>query len=78
MAPPLFRFYRDERAVYSTWRQLIARHSVRGKPAHDARLVAAMNRHGLKHILTFNTSDFVRYLGIQIIDPRAVASPIKP
>jgi predicted nucleic acid-binding protein len=38
---------------------------------HDAWLVAAMNSHGVKRILTFNTGDFARYDGIECIDPKA-------
>lgn len=43
---------------------------MKGKNAHDARLVAAMVRHGLTHILTFNAQDFSRYRGITIDDAR--------
>jgi hypothetical protein len=32
--------------------------------AHDTRLVAAMLVYGIKHILTFNVSDFARYPNI--------------
>jgi predicted nucleic acid-binding protein len=45
---------------------------VKGKNAHDARLVAAMVRHGLTHILTFNAQDFSRYRGITIMTPGAL------
>ncbi len=34
-----------------------------------ARLVAAMMRHGLTHILTFNPTDFARYAGITVLAP---------
>jgi len=44
-----------------------------GKAAHDARLVAAMNRHALSHLLTFNVSDFKRYPAIQILDADKMA-----
>lgn len=62
---------RDERAVYTEWEQLVRRHEVCGKQAHDARLVAAMQRHGITHLLTFNASDFGRYPGITVIEPAA-------
>jgi hypothetical protein len=45
-----------------------------GKPAHDARLVAAMERHGLTHLLTFNLVDFQRYAGLELLDPHQVAA----
>ena len=71
-SPPVFRFFRDERAIYDAWYSLVCAQSVRGKQAHDARLVAAMQRHGLSHILTFNGTDFQRYAGIAILDPQQV------
>jgi len=74
-SPPWFRLLRDERAVYDCWRELVTKHGIQGKQAHDARLVAAMQRHGITHLLTFNTSDFARYPGITCIDPKTVAAP---
>jgi predicted nucleic acid-binding protein len=55
--PPL----RDERGILERWEKLVATHRVQGKPAHDARLVAAMERHNLSHLLTFNTNHFLRF-----------------
>lgn len=57
----LFGFLRDERAVFPLWEQLVFSLQVKGKPSHDARFVAAMMRHSLTHLLTFNTGDFARY-----------------
>lgn len=68
----LFRLLRDERAIYPAWEQLVKAHDVKGKKAHDARLVAAMNRHRLTHLLTFNPDDFLRYSGITVLTPEAV------
>ncbi len=64
-----FRLLRDERGVYGFWRSLIVTHQVQGKLAHDARLVAAMQRHGLTDILTFNSADFARFTGIRAFTP---------
>ena len=69
LGPPLFRLLRDERAIYEPWRELVGKHRVQGKQAHDARLVAAMRRHSLTHLLTFNVADFQRYPGIVLLDP---------
>lgn len=73
----LFAFFRDERAIFPGWERLVAQYQVRGKTTHDARLVAAMLRHGLKHLLTFNASDFARYTEITVFTPEQVlhASP---
>ena len=70
------RFSDDADAVYLEWRALVARHGVSGKKSHDARLVAAMNVHGVSHILTFNTQDFTRYPGIVALNPRDVNAAI--
>ncbi len=69
----LFPALRDERGILERWELLVKGHRVLGKPAHDARLAAAMQRHGLTHLLTFNTSDFPRFGFVQILDPLQVA-----
>jgi predicted nucleic acid-binding protein len=65
-----FPVLRDERGILEPWERLVREHSVRGKQAHDARLVAAMQRHGIKHLLTLNPEDFRRYFEIVTVDPR--------
>jgi predicted nucleic acid-binding protein len=45
---------------------------VKGKTAHDARLVAAMRRHGVNRLLTFNASHFARFAGITVLTPEGV------
>jgi predicted nucleic acid-binding protein len=74
LGPPLFRFFRDERAVYDRWYDLVAQHNIQGKAAHDARLVAAMQRHGITQILTFNASDFTRFGGVEVLNAASVHS----
>jgi predicted nucleic acid-binding protein len=68
----LFSFLRDERSIYDLWEQLVVAHAVQGKQAHDARFVAAMQRHNIRHLLTINTSDFARYTEITAISPQEV------
>jgi predicted nucleic acid-binding protein len=68
----LFRLLRDERAIYAIWEELVASHGVHGKQVHDARLVAAMQRHSITHILTFNTADFIRFRSISVLSPTDV------
>jgi predicted nucleic acid-binding protein len=67
-----FQLLRDERGIFGHWQTLVVTNSVSGKTAHDARLVAAMQRHGLTNILTFNTEDFVRFPGIHVFAPAEV------
>jgi predicted nucleic acid-binding protein len=45
-------------AIYPVWESLVTQHRVSGKPAHDARLVAAMLVHGLTAVLTFDKVRF--------------------
>jgi predicted nucleic acid-binding protein len=71
----LFNFIADTSAIHPVWESLVLQHRVSGKPAHDARLVAAMLVHGIESILTFNTSDFKRYPGIKAVNPAEVLSP---
>lgn len=69
--PPL----RDERGILEPWQKLVSTHHVQGKATHDARLVAAMLRHNITHILTFNADDFKRYPGIVVLTPDSVVTP---
>ncbi|MFZ4575559.1 MAG: hypothetical protein ACOYN0_14270, partial [Phycisphaerales bacterium] len=48
---------------------LVASHGAKGKSSHDARLVAAMQSHGIERVLTFNTADFQRYPGVVAMTP---------
>ena len=67
----LFPLLPDLAHAYFEWRQLVVNYNVSGVQVHDARLVAAMLVHDVKHILTFNTDDFIRYAdeGIVVVDP---------
>ena len=62
----------DSEAVYREWRRIVAQYSVSGVHVHDARLVAAMQVHGVNHILTLNVADFSRYIGITVVHPSTV------
>ena len=69
-----FYLLRDERAIFGQWLDLVTLHDVKGKPAHDARLVAGMLRHGLSEMVTFNDKDFARYAQVTTHIPVALAS----
>jgi predicted nucleic acid-binding protein len=58
--------------VYPAWERLVSAYQVTGKPAHDARLVAAMQVNGIKEILTFDRTGFTRYAGIETVYPADV------
>jgi hypothetical protein len=57
---------RDE--LVGLWLALVETHGIVGFRAHDVRLVAAMQSHGMTRILTFNAGDF-RGLPVTVIDP---------
>jgi hypothetical protein len=46
----MFLLLPDTPAIYPAWEALVIQHKVSGKPAHDARLVAAMQVHGLSTV----------------------------
>ena len=74
LAPPLFELLQDERAILQRWMELVVRYEVKGKSTHDARLVSAMLRHGISHVLSFNNADFNRFHEIVVVTPQQVNS----
>jgi len=62
----------DPKDLMERWRNLVRNYNVTGMKSHDARLVAIMQGYGIADILTFNTADFKRFNGINLIDPRSV------
>ena len=68
----MFLLLPETPTIFPIWEALVTEHQVSGKPAHDARLVAAMQAHGLTAILTFDRSGFSRYPGIEVVYPADV------
>ncbi len=62
----------DVLAIFPEWERLVSAYVSEGKQNHDARIVAAMIVHGIGAILTFNKSDFLRYLKIAVFTPQEV------
>lgn len=69
-----FRIAEDGPAVTSNLLALLLSISVGGKQVHDANIVATMQAHGLRRILTHNSADFVRFGHLIQIEP-LVPSP---
>ena len=65
----LFTLLPDNPSIFPEWLRLVVAHNVSGVQVHDARLVAVMNIHGVKSILTFNGRDFARYPTIRCLHP---------
>lgn len=70
----LFHLLAETDDIYTEWQKLVTANQVIGKTAYDARLVAAMNVHGVKAVLTFNVDDFTLYDEIQVIHPAEVST----
>jgi hypothetical protein len=64
----------DTPTIYQVWESLVIRYQVSGKPAHDSRLVAALQVRGLTAILTFDTTGLSRYAGIEVVHPADAAA----
>lgn len=54
------------------WLNLCIAHAVLGRKAHDVRIVALMQAHGVQFLLTLNRSDFDAYPGITVLTPADV------
>jgi predicted nucleic acid-binding protein len=68
----LFAYIPDTPAIYPAWKGLVTQHSVLGRAAHDARIVAVMQVYGISHILTFNKDDFKRFPSITVVTPAEI------
>jgi predicted nucleic acid-binding protein len=69
-----FLLLKDERGIFAHWQSLVVNHVIQGKASHDARLVAAMQRHGLTNLLTFNAGDFQRFQAINVLTPAEIVA----
>jgi predicted nucleic acid-binding protein len=67
-----FKLLPENAAVHHEWRRLVLKYAVSGRQVHDAHLVATMNIHSIKHLLTLNTRDFIRYPEINAVHPSEV------
>jgi predicted nucleic acid-binding protein len=68
----------DGRTVFENWQTLVSKYEVKGKVAHDTRLVAAMLKHSIQDILTFNAADFARFNEICVLTPAKVIDGQRP
>jgi predicted nucleic acid-binding protein len=61
----------DREALLSQWHSLVKAFQIKGVRSHDARLVAAMQTHGITRLLTFNTDDFKGF-PISLVHPASL------
>jgi predicted nucleic acid-binding protein len=62
--------------LYPAWERLVTQYQVSGKPAHDARVVAAMQVHGIRDSRTFDRTGFARYTGIAVVHPADLVAAV--
>jgi predicted nucleic acid-binding protein len=71
-----FPLLTDTPDIYLAWKALVGALGIIGKQVHDARLVAVCHVHKITHLLTFNTSHFLRMAsfgpGVTVVDPLSV------
>jgi predicted nucleic acid-binding protein len=67
----LFPVLPDHPQLLSTWKRLVLQHACHGRVSFNARLVAGMQTHNITRIVTFNTADFARYPGLDVVDAGA-------
>jgi len=72
----VFTLLPDPPGLYLHWRNLCLRAVVSGKHVHDARLGAASAASGVEIILTWNPSDFRRFMpfvpGLMVVTPTEI------
>jgi predicted nucleic acid-binding protein len=64
-----FQIAEDGPVVTANLLGLLASIPIGGKQVHDANIVATMQTHGLRRLLTHNTADFVRFGALIQIEP---------
>ena len=68
----IFTVLPENERIFDEWKTLVAKYKVSGKPAHDARIAAAMIAHKIENILTLNPNDFKRFFEINAVRPQDV------
>lgn len=63
-----FEFFPDNPEVFEKWRELVGRHGIQGKRAHDARLTAFQQAYAIPNFVTLNDKDF-RNLAVKVFTP---------
>lgn len=67
-----FELLQDDPGIHPAWLRLVSQYGVSGRQVHDARLAAVVLVFGVNQILTFNTTDFSRYTGVDAVHPSAI------
>lgn len=68
----ILQLFQETPATFGLWAELVERYRVIGAQVHDAHLVAIMQSHGVREMLTLNPNDFRRYPEVRASTPKAV------
>ena len=68
----IFTVLPENAQIFEEWKTLVVKYKVSGKPAHDARIVAAMITHKVDTILTLNPNDFKRFIEVKAVRPQDI------
>jgi predicted nucleic acid-binding protein len=71
-----FPLLQETPEVLDRWLDVVDRCQVAGKRAHDARLAAILLVHGVRSLLTFNTSDFSSAWGVEAVHPEQLLAKL--
>lgn len=72
-----FTVVEDARSVAAALENLARSVAVAGKQVHDANIVAAMQIHGIRHLLTNNGDDFARFAQFITVVPLEDPAPVE-
>jgi predicted nucleic acid-binding protein len=70
-----FRIAEDGPVVTANLLALLGSIPIGGKQVHDANIVATMQAHGLRRLLTHNTADFARFGTLIQVEPLVPTAP---
>ena len=76
-----FEMLPDPPDLFERWRRIVEAAGVRGKRAHDARLGAYAEGHGLAVVVTENVRDFFGFAGVcglRVVRPADAERPGEP
>lgn len=68
-----FTLVPEDARVVTSLAGLVQAFAVGGKQVHDANIVATMQAHGIRRLLTHNTADFARFAGLITVVPLGTA-----
>jgi len=66
-----FELFHDKEDLIGLWHHLVKKFDITGAKSHDARLVAAMQSHGIASLFTFNSGHF-RSFPVTLLDPASL------